>query len=401
LFECTDLLAEPGILRTQAWRRGSRAWGITVLGGGPLLHCTTTTPSIYAGTSVTVPGRPCGRARCHARRAAHGPGAGRAHCSLSFAGQRALARSTPGSRLSPGTLAGALDISGASLRWEPAPVTGRPRVSRPGCRVWIARGVISVRGSVTRRARAPPGPAPARRTSRSRLDGHSSVKVEGARSRSSRLSNSHPGPGPLALYHSLHPLFGSKSKPMAPSLLLLRPSFFSALLAASLTNTPAPPCFTLCTDPPPRAGLRARLGLLGPAPRAGPSPRARRTAAGGHAPGSRPAPPTLRAPGLCARAGFFKLLSPPTRRAVPRPGTCPRLAAHASPLRVPGLLARAGSFKLVAPASMLRTGTRFFASRQPGPIWSRLASSRDLRAVRRARGPPGPASPPAGSGYVT
>ena len=111
MFGCTDLLAEPGILRTQAWRHGSRAWGITVCGGRPPHHRTTTTPSIYAGTSATGPGRPCGRARCHAgrvpqglvlvgfppatgpgrtcgrarchaRRAAHGPGAGRAHCVL-------------------------------------------------------------------------------------------------------------------------------------------------------------------------------------------------------------------------------------------------------------------------------------------------------------------------------
>jgi hypothetical protein len=104
----------------------------------------------------------------------------------------------------------------------------------------------------------------------------------------------------------------------------------------------------LTNPPPPRAGLRAPLGLLGPAPRAGPSSRARRAAAGGHAPGSRPAPPRS-APRACA-PGPGSSSCCLHLRAAPRRGrgTRPRLAARAAPLRVPGLLARAGFFKLAS-----------------------------------------------------
>jgi hypothetical protein len=89
-------------------------------------------------------------------------------------------------------------------------------------------------------------------------------------------------------------------------------------------------------------------GLLGPAPRAGPSSRARRAAAGGHAPGSRPAPPRS-APRACApwpgsSSCCLHLRAAPRRGR----GTGPRLAARASPLRVPGLLARAGFFELAS-----------------------------------------------------
>ena len=81
--------------------------------------------------------------------------------------------------------------------------------------------------------------------------------------------------------------------------------------------------------------------------------------------------------------------------------TYPRPAARASPLRAPGLCARAGFFKLASRARTLRTRSRTSSTRRPGPSWPRLAALRDLRAVRRALGPPGPAAPPAGAWYVT
>ena len=201
LFGCTGLLAELGILRTQAWRHGSMAWGSLFSAAGRRTTSlrlrrrpTPAPPSLFlaalaagrgatrAGprwarsgsgfTTVIVPGPLRGRAGCHPR-----PGRDRLRrgsgplCSPpSFAGRRAAARPTPGSRPPPGTLAGALDSSGASLRRDPAPVAAGSRVSRPGQgrREWTARGAISVRGHVTGRARAPgsPGPAPARRIAR-------------------------------------------------------------------------------------------------------------------------------------------------------------------------------------------------------------------------------------------
>ena len=140
LFGCTGLLAELGILRTQAWRHGSRAWGSLFSAAGRRTttlrlrrRSTPAPPSLFlaalaagrgatrAGprwarsgsglTTVTVPGRLSGRAGCHSRpgRDRLRAGSGSLCSPLSFAGRRAGVRPTPGSRLSPGTLAGALD----------------------------------------------------------------------------------------------------------------------------------------------------------------------------------------------------------------------------------------------------------------------------------------------------
>ena len=140
LFGCTGLLAELGILRTQAWRHGSMAWGSLFSAAGRrtttlrLRRRSTPAPpsSLLAAsaagrgatragprwarsgsglTTVTVPGRLSGRAGCHSRpgRDRLRAGSGSLCSPLSFAGRRAGVRPTPGSRLSPGTLAGALD----------------------------------------------------------------------------------------------------------------------------------------------------------------------------------------------------------------------------------------------------------------------------------------------------
>ena len=140
MFGCTGLLAELGILRTQAWRHGSMAWGSLFSAAGRrtttlrLRRRSTPAPpsSLLAAsaagrgatragprwarsgsgfTTVIVPGPLRGRAGCHPRpgrdRLRHGSGP---LCSpTSFAGRRAAARPTPGSRPSPGTLADALD----------------------------------------------------------------------------------------------------------------------------------------------------------------------------------------------------------------------------------------------------------------------------------------------------
>jgi len=103
--------------------------------------------------------------------------------------------------------------------------------------------------------------------------------------------HSEPTPGPGRRVYVFCPSFPciSKARPRvhAAFAALL---FLSALLAAFLTNTPAPPSFLSALTSPPKADLSVQHGLLGPALRAGPSPHARRAAAGGRAPGSRPAP---------------------------------------------------------------------------------------------------------------
>ena len=170
LIGCTGLLAELGILRTQAWRHGSRAWGSLFSAAGRrttvlrLRRRSTPAPpsSLLAAsaagrgatragprwarsgsglTTVTVPGRLSGGAGCHSRpgRDRLRAGSGSLCSPLSFAGRRAGVRPTPGSRLSPGTLAGALDPlrrfapsgTGASRRVLTGVASGPDVVSGP------------------------------------------------------------------------------------------------------------------------------------------------------------------------------------------------------------------------------------------------------------------------------
>ena len=126
-------------LRNQAWRHGSMAWGSLFSAAGRrtttlrLRRRSTPAPpsSLLAAsaagrgatragprwarsgsglTTVTVPGRLSGRAGCHSRpgRDRLRAGSGSLCSPLSFAGRRAAARRTPGSRPSPGPLAGAI-----------------------------------------------------------------------------------------------------------------------------------------------------------------------------------------------------------------------------------------------------------------------------------------------------
>jgi len=170
LFGCTGLLAEQGILRTQAWRHGSRAWGSLFSAAGRrtttlrLRRRSTPAPpsSLLAAsaagrgatragprwarsgsglTTVILPGRLSGRAGCHSRpgRDRLRAGSGSLCSPLSFAGRRAGVRPTPGSRLPPGTLAGALDPlrrfapsgTGASRRVLTGVASGPDVVSGP------------------------------------------------------------------------------------------------------------------------------------------------------------------------------------------------------------------------------------------------------------------------------
>ena len=92
-------------------------------------------------TTVILPGRLSGRAGCHSRpgRDRLRAGSGSLCSPLSFAGRRAGVRPTPGSRLSPGTLAGALDPlrrfapsgTGASRRALTGVASGPDVVSGP------------------------------------------------------------------------------------------------------------------------------------------------------------------------------------------------------------------------------------------------------------------------------
>ena len=127
---------------------------------------------------------------------------------------------------------------------------------------------------------------------------------------------------------------------------------FSALLAASLTNTLPHPVFALCTDPQPRVR----------------SQRTTRPSRSGHA-------------------------GRPVFACAPRRGrgTCPRLAARASPTRDPGLCARAGLFELLsrAPEAPAPGPLSSSQSRRSGPV-GHDALPRDLRAARRARARLGP-----------
>ena len=94
-------------------------------------------------------------------RAVIGSGPGRVHCVLlppSRAGGPAPVRPRAHGCHLGRSLAHWI-LSGASLRREPAPVAGCSRVSRPGqgSRVWTARGTISVRGRSTPGSRPSPG----------------------------------------------------------------------------------------------------------------------------------------------------------------------------------------------------------------------------------------------------
>jgi hypothetical protein len=286
-------------------------------------------------------------------------GSGSLCASLSVVGRRTLARSTPGYRLSPGTLAGALDTSGTSLRREPAPVAGshgcsvragaaaggppgapsqsgtpsrdgpvlrahlgrRRRAGSPGCTVScfiLARRSASASHSTVQRSAGPgrlvsqshrrraravqvgPATEPAR-CRHSALSHSAGVGTDGPQpstSRRTRISTAGCGPdhqadrawrlGERAGHRTpvtARPRFRSRthcstSNPIsapgprvAPAFpafrckrrrrsnvasitpcctVLIPPQFLSALLAAFLTNTPAPPCFALCTDPHPQ-----------------------------------------------------------------------------------------------------------------------------------------------------
>ena len=377
-------------LRNQAWRHGSMAWGSLFSAAGRrtttlrLRRRSTPAPpsSLLAAsaagrgatragprwarsgsglTTVTVPGRLSGRAGCHSRpgRDRLRAGSGSLCSPLSFAGRRAGVRPTPGSRLSPGTLAGALDPlrrfapsgTGASRRELTGVASGPgpscvdrqgrhlsqgPRLWTGPCSwlIWAGAGVpdrqrvpcsasswSAVRpphlslatqpgpGQLSQQVSPPPGAGlsswaghragpslppgsppfrrwgtdgpsaqhpvqdsdlscgpragpPGRPGAGTRRTGralHSCLRPETQIRSRTRCLTRNPTSAPGPRVPPAFPAFRCKRRrrcneaSISPCCAVLNQHpFLSALLAASLTNTPAPPSFSLCTDLPPQ-----------------------------------------------------------------------------------------------------------------------------------------------------